>query len=99
MGGWRGGGDEGVSIAELAAWMGFRTFNFLGCDTTQKGQAWDVEKGRTMQARNIRSILECFDRARIDIQLAGAEIWDCTPGGRLNQEGVLAYKPLEEALA
>ena len=88
-----------LTIAQLAAWMGFREFIFLGIDTTQQGQAWDATNGRTLQARNIRSILECFDRARIDIQLAGAKVWDATPGGRVNAEGILPYRDLAELLA
>jgi hypothetical protein len=83
---------------QLAAWMGYREFYFLGVDTTQVGQAWDVEQGRTARERNIRSILECFDRARTDIELHGAKIIDCTPGGLINQEGILEYVPLEEVL-
>ncbi len=87
-----------LTILQLAAWMGFREFYFLGCDTSQDGQAWDVTNGRTVYPRNIRSILECFDRARIDIKLAGAKVYDCAPGGRLNQEGVLEYMDLAEVL-
>lgn len=88
-----------LTISQLAAWMGFREFYFLGIDTTQQGQAWDVKGGRTLQPRNIRSILECFDRARIDIELKGGKVYDCTPGGRVNQEGILPYVPLEDVLA
>jgi hypothetical protein len=84
---------------QLAAWMGYREFYFLGIDTTQLGQAWDVEHGRTLRPRNVRSIMECFDRARTEIELRGAKIIDCTPGGLMNQEGVLEYRPLEEVLA
>ena len=87
-----------LTIAQLAAWMGFREFYFLGIDTTDKGQAWDVEHGRTVFPRNTRSILECFERARIDIQLAGAKVYDCTPGGRVNQEGILQYVELGDVV-
>lgn len=87
-----------LTVAQLAAWMGFTEFYFLGIDTTQVGQAWDVEQGRTAKPRNIRSILECFDRARRDIQRAGRKVYDCTPGGRINQEGALEYRDLWEVL-
>lgn len=88
-----------LTSCQLAAWMGYREFYFLGIDTTQLGQAWDVEHGRTLRPRNVRSIMECFDRARTEIELRGAKIIDCTPGGLMNQEGVLEYLPLEEVLA
>ena len=87
-----------LTIAQLAVWMGFRTLVFMGVDTTNEGQAWDVEKARAVFPRNIRSILECFDRARMDIQANGAKVWDCTPGGRLSREGVLPYRDLAEVL-
>lgn len=87
-----------LTIAQLASWMGFREFVFLGCDTSDKGQAWDVAHGRTVYPRNIRSILESFDRARSDIQRLGGTVYDCTPDGRLNQEGVLPYRDLKEVL-
>ena len=88
-----------LTIAQLALWMGFTELYFLGIDTTQEGQAWDKEFGRTAKPRNIRSILECADRVRMDVQMAGREIWDCTPGGRMSREGVLPYKSLEEGLS
>ncbi len=87
-----------LTIAQIAAWMGFREFYFLGIDTTQTGQAFDPIAGRTAQPRNIVSILECFERARRDIERAGAVVYDCTPGGLINEEGVLPYRSLEEVL-
>ena len=30
-----------LTISQLALWMGFTKIYILGCDTTQKGQAWD----------------------------------------------------------
>lgn len=87
-----------LTCAQLAAWLGYSEFYFLGIDTTQVGQAWDVERGRTAQERSIYSILECFERAAHQIKKAGRKIYDCTPGGRVNKEGVLEYIPLEEVL-
>ena len=78
--------------------MGYREFVMCGVDTTQVGQAWDVEQGRTARERNIRSILECFERARTDIELHGATIVDATPGGLINKEGILPYRSLEDIL-
>lgn len=107
--GWFGLGDDlpplptawasPLTLGQLACWFGYDELIYLGVDTTQTGQAWDVETGRTAQVRSILSILECADRARCQIEAAGRRIIDCTPGGRLNQEGVLPYVPLEEVLA
>ncbi len=88
-----------LTISQLAAWMGYQEIYFLGIDTTQKGQAWDIEQGRTQKERNIRSILECFERAGRTMKRAGRVMADCTPGGRVNQNGCLPYIPLEEVLA
>ena len=87
-----------LTLTQVALWLGFTQIYILGCDTTQQGQAWDVDKGRTTEPRNIRSIVECADRMKFEIWKAGREIWDCTPGGRLNEEGALPYKSLEEVL-
>ena len=87
-----------LTLCQVAAWMGYDEFYFLGIDTTQTGQAWDAIQGRTANPRNIRSILECFDRANRDVRRAGRKIFDCTPGGRINQEGALEYVPLEDVL-
>jgi len=87
-----------LTSSQLAFWMGYEEVYFLGIDTTQTGQAWDPVHGRTLYERNIRSILENFDRARMDVHKAGKKIFDCTPGGRINNEGILEYRDLEEVL-
>jgi hypothetical protein len=89
-----------LTFGQLACWFGYDELIYLGVDTTQEGQAWAPETGRTMQPRAIHSILECADRARIQIERAGRRIIDCTPGGRLNEEqgGPLPYVPLSEVL-
>jgi hypothetical protein len=87
-----------LTISQLACWMGYDEIYFLGIDTTQTGQAWDPVDGRTLYARNIRSICESFDRARMEIQKTGRQVYDCTPGGRINKEGILEYVDLEEVL-
>ena len=80
-----------LTISQLAAWMGFSELYFLGVDTTQEGQAWDKEKGTTKNIRSIRSTLESFDRARMTLERHGRKVFDCTTGGRVNQEGILEY--------
>lgn len=87
-----------LTASQLACWMGYTEIFFLGIDTTQDGQAWDPVAGRTLYARNIRSICESFDRARMGIERAGRKVYDCTPGGRINQEGLLEYRDLREVL-
>jgi hypothetical protein len=87
-----------LTFAQLACWFGYTELIYLGVDTTQEGQAWAPKTGRTMQPRAVHSILECADRARMQIERAGRRIIDCTPGGRLNEEGVLPYVDLKEVL-
>lgn len=87
-----------LTVCQVAAWMGFQEFYFLGIDTTQEGQAWDQTNGRTQQPRAVVAILECADRAYHQIIKAGRKIYDCTPGGRINLEGVLPFMPLEDVL-
>ena len=87
-----------LTCAQIAAWLGYTEFYFLGIDTTQTGQAWDPIAGRTAQPRNIRSILECFERAGRDVKRSGRKMYDCTPGGLINAEGALEYIPLEDVL-
>ena len=88
-----------LTCSQLALWMGYTEVYILGCDTTQVGQAWDKEKGRTARPRNIRSILESAERLHRDVKRAGRTLIDLTPGGRLNTEGALEYRELEEVLA
>jgi len=87
-----------LTVSQIAAWMGFTEIFFLGIDTTQQGQAWDRERGRTVEPRNIRSILECFERAGRDAKRAGVRMMDCTPGGLINMQGALPYTPLQDIL-
>ena len=87
-----------LTISQLACWMGHDEIYFCGIDTTQDGQAWDPVAGRTLNPRNLRSICESFDRARIDLHRAGKKVFDCTPGGLINREGILEYRDLNEVL-
>lgn len=87
-----------LTITQIALWMGFSEIVLLGVDTTQQGQAWDAVQGRTAKPRNIRSILECADRMSRDIWRNGRKLYDATLGGRMNQEGCIPYRPLEDIL-
>lgn len=87
-----------LTVSQLAAWIGYQEIVFLGIDTTQEGQAWDITRGRTTYARSILTILECADRIYHTFTKAGRKVYDCTPGGRINQEGIFPYVRLEEVL-
>jgi len=87
-----------LTAAQVACWLGFTELYLLGCDTTQTGQAWDTVGGRTKFKRSILAILECADRAKHEIFAAGRSIYDCAPGGKLNEEGVLDYVELGDVL-
>jgi hypothetical protein len=88
-----------ITSSQLAAWMGFDEIYFLGMDTTQEGQAYDVQRGRTARKRSILSILECADRMKVQMEHAGRKVIDCTPGGLINKEGVWEYAELGDVLA
>lgn len=87
-----------LTSCQVAAWLGFTEFYFLGIDNTQEGQAWDPIYGRTARPRSIISVEESFDRACHQIEKAGRRIVDCTPGGGINKRGILPYEPLEAVL-
>tara|TARA_Y100000310_G_scaffold260629_2_gene269672 strand:- start:10589 stop:11407 length:819 start_codon:yes stop_codon:yes gene_type:complete len=87
-----------LTSVQLALWFGFTEIYMLGIDTTQDGQAWDVEAGRTANIRSVTSILECADRMQYQMRLKGRVIYDCTPNGLINREGVLPYRDLEDVL-
>lgn len=88
-----------LTISQLAYWMGYEEVYFLGIDTTDVGQVWDENLTRELAPRQIRSILDCFERAGREVKRHGRKMYDCTPGGRVNHEGLLEYRDLEEVLA
>lgn len=99
-----------LTLAQVAAILGYRSFVFLGLDTTMKGYPWDPGAKRRTDRRFIQAVQRCFWRARFDIEEAGGEIIDATPGGYLNEtwEGgdqppsryrpILPYQGLEALL-
>jgi len=106
-----------LTNAQLAAWMGYREFYFLGIEQTLKGYAHAPETTNNMRGlpRNTNpryqmAVQRSFERAKADIEAAGGKIFDCTPGGLLNETGegnqwrgirrytILEYVPLEEVL-
>ncbi len=104
-----------LTMCQLAAWMGYREFYFLGIEQSDHGYVYNPEvslghsgRGFNYGQRYLLAVQRCFARARLDIEAAGAKVYDCTPGGWLNNTGqakrgvghkaVLEYKPLEEVL-
>lgn len=106
-----------LTMCQLAAWMGFREFYFLGIEQTM-GYCYDP--GATMSVRGmdlgtgrgqkyLLAVQRCFTVARKTIEENGGHIYDCTPGGFLNEscttkrrgvphKTVLPYKELAEVL-
>jgi hypothetical protein len=110
-----------LTLLQLAAWMGYREFYLLGMEQT-RGYCHDVDAvvgGASRRGtpfpldKNPKyriAIRQCAKRIREDIEAAGGQVYDCSPGGLLNHTGkdvhqglppmapVLEYKPLEEVL-
>ncbi len=101
----RTGYTSPLTIAQLGAWMGIRNFYFLGLDMKPIGYAWNptferreltLDKGTSERIR--KGLREAFTRAYNDVTNSGRSMYDCTPGGGLNKEGILPYKKLSEVL-
>ncbi len=103
-----------LTQAQVAAWMGFTEFYFLGVDETRRGHVYATEgplaerrkdggMGDPLTERewllNEQATLTSYERARENIEAVGGRIYDCTPGGRLNREGILPYAELNDVLA
>jgi hypothetical protein len=84
-----------LTNAQLAAWMGYREFYFLGIEQTTVGYVYDPEATITMSGGEFKTdnpkkflaVQRCAHRMRADIEAAGGTIYDCTPGGLLNISG------------
>ena len=84
-----------ITLAQLAAWMGYREFYFLGIEQTH-GYCYDPEAriddggGSFVGDKNPRysiAIKDCAKIMRAAIEGAGGSVHDCTPGGLLNVTG------------
>lgn len=85
-----------LTNAQLAAWMGYREFYFLGIEQT-RGYAYDINavtghRGRLFPIDSNPSyrlaIKRCGRRMREDIEAAGGKVYDCSLGGILNITGM-----------
>jgi len=102
-----------LTQCQVMAWMGFTEFCFLGVDETSYGHVYgtngplaerrkDGGLGEPLNGKewllNEQATFDSYVRARQDIEVAGSRIYDCTPNGRLNREGILPYAELADVL-
>lgn len=87
-----------LTSLQLAAWMGFEEFYLLGNELTMDGYVFDGSAHRGGFGEYYDSVIPGYAQAREDLEAAGRKLVDCTPDGRLSQEGVLDYVPLKEVL-
>tara|TARA_Y100000310_G_scaffold276043_1_gene292918 strand:+ start:5830 stop:6480 length:651 start_codon:yes stop_codon:yes gene_type:complete len=84
---------------QLGCWMGFQEIYLLGVDCTAQGHFYDNEPRLLPMAANkkTRRVVEGYVQAARLMKDLGRRLYDCS-GGRLSQEGVLEYAPLESVL-
>lgn len=94
-----------LTLTQLAAWMGYREFYFLGVEQT-RGYCHNPEavvSGTSKRAnpfpldKNPKyriAIKHCALRMREDIEAAGGSVYDCSPSGLLNVTGGAIHQGL-----
>ena len=85
-----------MTIAQLAIWMGFREFYFLGYENT-RGYVYEPDRTVSMRGhqlfnidKNVKyslAIQRNARRLREDLEAQGGCVYDCTPEGFLNGLG------------
>ena len=83
---------------QLGAWMGYEEFYLVGNEFSKAGYAWEPAAQRNFEERNGVRVEKSSALMKIQIERAGRKIIDCTPGGRLNEKGMLPFRPLSEVL-
>jgi len=83
-----------LTLAQLAAWFGYREFYFLGFEQT-RGYCYGpdliasgIQKVPFPIDKNPRyriAVQHCSWRMRQDVEAVGGKVIDCTPGGLLNR--------------
>lgn len=87
-----------LTLIQVAIWMGYREFYFLGIE---QSRGYCHEPGATVSGASRRAdafpwdknpryriaIKQCAQRMREDIESHGGQVFDCTPGGLLNVTG------------
>jgi hypothetical protein len=88
-----------LTAMQLALWMGFRQFYFVGNDMTPTGYAWEPENPReNFLPRQLRRTFKAYETVRSIVEPHGVSMVDCTPEGNLSKAGILEYRSLEEVL-
>ena len=78
--------------------MGYEEFYLVGNEFSKAGYAWEPAAQRNFEERNGVRVEKSSALMKIQIERAGRKIIDCTPGGRLNEKGILPFRPLSEVL-
>lgn len=84
--------SETLVALQVARWLGFREFYFLGNELTRSGEVYNTEEHRGSDISTMRS-----DFAAAASALHGS-LFDCTPDGNLSKQGIVPYVPLMEVL-
>ena len=82
-----------LTLAQIAAWIGYQEIYFLGIDLTAVGQLYDPSFDRVGRASQ-SVILHNFERATADMKACGRSMYDCTPNGPLSSNGILEHVEL-----
>jgi hypothetical protein len=87
-----------LTLAQIAAWMGYREFYFLGCEQT-RGYCHEpdaVVSGASRRRHEFPldknpkyriAVRDCARRMRADVEAQGGRVYDCSPGGVMNSTG------------
>jgi hypothetical protein len=94
----RTGRTSPLSLTQIAAWMGYRDFYYLGVDFSHHGYCYDTtaDPGVTIHERTVKGAQRSFKVAKEAIEAAGGSMTSCVPESPINQ--VLDYRPLKEVL-
>jgi hypothetical protein len=88
-----------LMCVQIALALGFTDVYLVGCDNTRYGLVFDGDEDRYHGNEGQQGIVDTYWRGAADYyQSEGICITDCTPGGRLSEDGLFPYKGLHEAL-
>ena len=82
--------SETLIALQVAVWMGFDQFYFLGNELTRVGEVWDPQERRHSSFGTVRPDFEMAARA------LDGRLLDCTPGGALSS--IMPFQALSEVL-
>ena len=95
-----------LTLAQVAAWMGYREFYFLGLDCSVDYCYGKVDAylkyhkggGDHTGHRYLQAIQRCFGEARRAVEAVGGCMCDCTPDGFLSGHGARRGAPAKSVL-